>query len=88
MNKERRKAIEQISERLVALKDEINSIAEGIECQRDEEQEAYDNLPESLQNGDRGSAMQEAIEALDAAAGGIGSLDVDELIGYLETACA
>lgn len=34
---------------------------------RDEEEEAYDNLPESMQDGERGDMMQEAIDALDNA---------------------
>jgi hypothetical protein len=31
---------------------------------RDELQEWYDNLPESFQNGDKGSALQDAVDAL------------------------
>lgn len=46
---------------------------------RDEEDEAYENLPESLQDGDRGDAMQEAIDTLDDA---ISSLD--DVIGFLD----
>lgn len=34
---------------------------------RDEEEEAYDNLPESMQDGERGEMMQDAIDALDNA---------------------
>jgi len=32
-----------------------------------EEQDAYDNLPESLQNAEKGEQMQECIDALDQA---------------------
>ena len=46
---------------------------------RDEEDEAYDNLPESLQEGDRGDAMQEAIDTLDDAIAYL-----DDVIGYLD----
>lgn len=51
-----------------ALRQDIDSILE-------EEQEAYDNMPESLQNGERGEAMQEAIEALESAVGSCEELD-------------
>lgn len=35
----------------------------------DEEQEAYDNMPESLQSSERGDNSQSAIDALDTAIG-------------------
>lgn len=40
----------------------------------DDEQEAYDNLPESFQNGERGEQMSGNIELL------------EEVTGYLEDA--
>ncbi|XKH58691.1 hypothetical protein LG293_16715 (plasmid) [Citricoccus nitrophenolicus] len=60
MNKQRRKAINDIHDRLSSIKDEI-------ETQCDEEQSAYDNLPESIQESDRGHAAYEAAEALKTA---------------------
>ena len=60
MNKQRRKAIEKISDKLEELQAELQML-------KDEEEEAYDNLPESLQDGEKGEAMQETIEYLDNA---------------------
>lgn len=60
MNKARRKAIEKISDKLEELQAELQML-------KDEEEEAYDNLPESLQEGEKGDAMQEAIEYLENA---------------------
>lgn len=60
MNKERRARLKSLRQRLEDITDGINEIA-------DEEQEAFDNLPESLQNGGLGQAMQEAIDQLNAA---------------------
>ncbi|ECB3805282.1 hypothetical protein EW367_11455 [Salmonella enterica subsp. enterica serovar Fufu] len=60
MNNERRKRLTALSQQLAELKDDIQS-------ELDEEEEAFSNLPESLQNGERGDAMQTAIAALDAA---------------------
>ena len=60
MNKTRRAAIETVI-------GELSDLAETIKNLFDEEQEAFDNLPESLQYGTRGESMQEAIEALDNA---------------------
>lgn len=60
MNKERRKRITEAQE----LLSQARSILETV---RDEEQEAYENLPESLQEGERGQRMEEAADILDIA---------------------
>lgn len=61
MNNTRRKAIQNIMDKLEELMEEIEAI-------KDEEQEAYDNLPEFLQNSERGEAMDSAVYNLDDAA--------------------
>ena len=68
MNKARRKRIEDVQSRLEELKQEIDGILA-------EEQEAYDNMPESLQEGERGEAMQEAIDALESAVSSCEEID-------------
>lgn len=60
MNKARRKSIQQIIDTLTDLK-------ENVDLVREEEQEAYDNLPESLQESERGEAMSSAIYNLEDA---------------------
>lgn len=60
MNNERRKRLAALSQQLAELKDEIQSVL-------DEEEEAFNNLPEGLQSGERGDAMQTDIASLDAA---------------------
>ncbi len=55
MNKQRRKQLSDITEKIEELQCDISALA-------DEEEEAYDNLPESLQDGERGEKMQEAID--------------------------
>jgi hypothetical protein len=64
MNKLRRKAIEDIQY-------ELGGIFEQLEALRDEEQMAYDNMPEGLQESERGEKMYEAIEGLESATQGI-----------------
>jgi hypothetical protein len=76
MNDARRKAITEIAKKLEALRDEIVGL-------RDDEQDAYDNMPESLQNSDRGEASQAAVDSLESAESA-----VDEAITYLEEAGA
>lgn len=58
MNKDRRQRIALAIEKL----DEIRC---DIECIADEEQAAYDNLPESLQYSDKGEAMVENFSDLE-----------------------
>ena len=40
---------------------------EELESVKDDEEMAFDNLPESLQEGERGERMQEAVENIEAA---------------------
>ena len=58
MNKQRRT---KINEALVLI-DRAREILEEV---GDEEQESFDNLPEGLQEGERGEQMQENIDALE-----------------------
>ena len=64
MNQPRRTKLKKIFWKLVDLQTEIRKIEE-------EEQDAFDNLPESLAASERGDQMQEFIELLDAAQGSI-----------------
>ena len=61
MNMQRRKRIEKIGMTLEDLFEELQALQE-------EEQEAYDNMPESLQSSERGEAIYEAIGNLESAA--------------------
>ena len=76
MNKERRN-------RLKEVKEKIAEILCTIEEVRDEEEAAYDNLPESLQNGERGELMYNNVDTLQEIYENLESLpnDIDELIG-------
>lgn len=75
MNKVRRKALEEIVAKLEELKCELEMLQE-------EEQDAFDNLPESLQGGERGQQMEEYIQKIGDAVCSLGDaadyLDLDE----------
>ena len=51
--------------RLDYLKDKLADICDEIEIIREEEENAFDNLPESLQESERGEAMQNAVYQLE-----------------------
>lgn len=62
MNKQRRKQLQEAS-KLIAQ-------AQGIiESVKDDEQDAHDNLPESIMYGEKGQQMEEYIDMLDEAYG-------------------
>lgn len=60
MNRIRRKELQDILDQMAQLRDRLESVM-------DEEQEAYDNLPESIQDGEQGERMSNAIDCMDTA---------------------
>lgn len=60
MNKQRRKEIRDIASQLEVLMERIEAIKE-------EEEEAFENLPESIQYSERGEQMEEYTMSLDQA---------------------
>lgn len=60
MNKKRRKEIENLRESISETKAKLQDLL-------DEEQQAFDNMPESIQESERGEEMQEIIEYMGAA---------------------
>lgn len=74
MNKARRKELY----RIICLIDEAR---ERLELVRDEEQEAFDNMPEGLQMSERGEQMEEYIGIIEEM---LDSLDTDELQEIVE----
>lgn len=58
MNNARRKTLSEAIDLLYKAKDIIESV-------KDEEQDAYDNMPGSLKGSERGEAMEEAVSVLE-----------------------
>lgn len=74
MNNERRKL----------LADAITKMEEAktlIEIARDEEQDAFDNMPEGIQTGERGQKMEAAIESMEEVIN-----DIENTVESLQTA--
>ena len=61
MNKVRRGQLSEIQTELLSLKERLESLQE-------EEQEYYDNMPESFQSGEKGDKAQEHIDAIEYCA--------------------
>lgn len=86
MNKDRRKTIativedaNNVSADLAKLMERIASIKGAAEAVMEEEQEYYDNMPESLQNGEKGQAAEEVISQIEDAIN-----ELDGLFGDFE----
>ena len=76
MNKARRKKLGEII-------DQLEYLREGLDAVASEEREAYDNLPESLQESERGTAMEEAADELDDICGELEELR-DRIVEVVE----
>lgn len=72
MNKQRRNRLQKVIDQLEELKEEVLAICE-------EEQEAYDNMPEGLQDAERGQQIYENISNLEDR-----ESDFEELVEYLQ----
>lgn len=87
MNKARRKELAQIVAKLEELEALHMEIKKELEAVRDDEQEALDNLPESLQESERGEQMQEYIDAMESALDDLEQLDIKEIRDLLNDIC-
>lgn len=74
MNADRRKKLDEIRSKLEDAKWELESVAS-------DERDAFDNMPESLQQGERGQAVEQAADTLDEAAS-----DIDDILSKIEEA--
>ena len=74
MNNTRRKHLSD-------LQDKLRDIMSDLELLRDEEDEAYNNLPESIQLSEKGDSMAEAIDNMDEA-----SSLIEDVISYIDDA--
>ena len=95
MNNTRRKslevikdALEELSNRIDMAKVETEGQNSAIEELKDEEQEYMDNMPESLQSGERYENADAAVSAMDEAYNSIDSAmnSLQEAYDYLQEA--
>lgn len=67
MNKARRKTLDGLLAKFEELKGELETVGS-------EERDAFDNMPESLQQGEKGQAAETAADAIDNAVSEIDSV--------------
>lgn len=86
MNKSRRDEINKALGLLQSIKDDFYNAKSFIETAASDEREYYDNMPENMQNGDRGSAAEASASALEEVQSAFEEFDPDDLITKLEEA--
>lgn len=89
MNNTRRKRLASILADIEdVLPPAIDAAKQALNEVRDEEADAYGNLPEAFQDGERGCIVQEAISALDDAISLLedAAVQVDDLRDLIDTA--
>lgn len=87
MNKVRRKELAAIVEKLEELDALREEIKERLGAVIDEEQEAFDNLPDSLKVSERGEQIEDNIYAINGALVDLEDLedfDIDNIIDQLQ----
>lgn len=83
MNATDRKKANAIISQIEALKAQAEELAGELRELADAEQEKFDNMPEGLQGGDRGQAMEEAAGNLSSAADALESGSLEEALEAL-----
>lgn len=83
MNKIRRKSLAEVIAKLEELDSIRQEAMEMLSAIIDEEQETYDNLPESLQYSERGEQMQEYIDSMQEVTDELDSFGTSDWIDTL-----
>lgn len=86
MNKTRREAIAKQLAEIESIISQLADIRGELEFLRDEEQEYFDNMPESFQSGEKGTTAEDAISALDMAISYIEDFESSGIESELATA--
>ena len=67
MNKQRREKINKLKGRLSSVQTELKSISSELSVVLDDEQNAFDNIPEGLQSSYRCMCSEDAIDNMEEA---------------------
>ena len=65
MNARQRKQLAKMSDEMLMICMSLETLKSKLETIQEDEQDKYDNMPESLQDSERGCAMYEGIESLE-----------------------
>ena len=83
MNQERRAKIEKLIDQVQTAAFEMREFYNELTSLQEEEQEAFDNMPEGLQQAERGQSIEAISQALDQALS-----TLDDAINDVESAAS
>lgn len=84
MNNARRNELKSVITLLQKAEQLRSEAAELLTQIQDDEQDYFDNMPESLQGGDKGTAAEEAISALEDVGCDLDGFDIDGIVSRIE----
>ena len=87
MNAQRRKTLKTIVGRLESMERIRQLILDELSEVMDEEMSAYDNMPESLQESERGEKMLEYFDIMESVHDDLDCLDLNSLMDGLRDIC-
>lgn len=88
MNKDRRSEVAGAIVQLSAIREQIDALIEEVERIQSEEQDYFDNMPESFQGGEKGQLAEEAIGNFESAIDELRNFDFGGVEEYLEYAAS
>lgn len=86
MNKERRANLGIAADLLREVKSKLEEVHIIVSQEAEAEREYYDNMPEGLQSGDKGTTAEEAATTLENIVSSLEEFDADDLISMIEMA--
>lgn len=86
MNKERRSEIAAAIKLVEAACTAAQEARDEIERIKGDEEAYKENMPESMQDGEKGQRADDAISAMDEAYNALDEIDFDGIVSNLETA--
>jgi len=88
MNKQQREDLAKIHKRLDDVKTELDQLKGLIETEQEAEQEKFDNIPEGLQQGEKGQKIEEGASELQTAVDGLDNIinELDDVLTAVDNA--
>jgi len=86
MNKDRRKQIKTEETDASEIVSKVEDLVSNLEEIRDEEQEYLDNMPENMQDGEKGDIARAAVESLESVIDALQELVDADIVSALQEA--
>jgi division protein CdvB (Snf7/Vps24/ESCRT-III family) len=86
MNAARRKELGQAIDLIVKIASDFEELKRIVDDAATEERDYYDNMPENMQSGDKGTTADDAASVLEEVNSIISDVDLDDLSSKIDDA--